>query len=431
MPHFEYTASDRTGAIAKGELEAKDKASATQALGSRGLFVLEIKPLAGSSQSPSAVPTDSPPPKARAAAVTKPSASTIITTGEKKRSPRRARWSNLQRALYLRQLSALFEAGIPLHHATHLLTENKEYSGELQATLGEVGLDLERGRLLSKSLERSRLFSGLIVSSVRIGEQSGGLNKILKRLADSEEQTLKLKRTLISRLTYPFVILIIMIVGVVVLGHVMSGVLSSIPNFKPEDVPLFGMLTAAFGHPAFMPLCLFLALISGGLAWKVYRTPAWRLLAESQIFRTPVVGSLLRRIEASQVTRLLSLLVKSGVTLDRALELCVDPVWTLSFKKALQECRSDIRNGTELRSKLLLFRSLSIGCDRHDHGRAGFRSAGKLAEQGRRLLLRSGGAHSRDGSGPDRTSIDRIFRYHYRGRYSRTFVPVFNSLQNI
>jgi len=371
LPSFEYTASDRTGAITKGTLEARTQAKASQELGSMGLFVLEIKPAASASKRPVAV--EQSPPTAKSTTRTtrglpdKPQTKqppkvlpTVVShAGDKAPAPpkkgshqrfrfRRVTWSPLQRALYLRQLSTMFDAGIPLHKATELLTENPEYPPELQKILDGIPRDLERGRMLSKSLEKSKLFGRLVVSSVSIGEQSGRLDEILAGLADGEEQSVKLKRTLISKLTYPCVVMVVMTIGLIVLGHVMSRVMASMPGFDPGSIPIFGIVTSFFQHPAFLPVCFLLLATIGLLCWKTYVTPSWRVVLETAILNTPVVGNLLARVESNTITCQMSLLISAGIPIDRTLELCSDLVWTELFRRALVTCKAEIRHGASI-----------------------------------------------------------------------------------
>lgn len=366
MPAFEYTASDKTGAISKGTLEASDKGAASRALGSQGLFVLEIKPAAAGESAPPTPSSETPPVKPdprpnysrrssprpperpRPAPVAKPEPRTEADGTSKSRWPFRPGWSPLHRAIYLRQLYVMFEAGIPIHSATAQLHDNEEYHSEVRRRLAEVPRDLQRGRLLSKSLERSGLFPNLILSSIKVGEESGRLGQILRNLSDGEERAVKLRRTLVSRLTYPIVVLLVMSLGLVVMGHVMSRVMLSLPGFKPESIPLLGLVTSVYQSPYFLPLCFLLASGLGALVWKTVHTPVWRLAAERFLFRVPVMGNLLIRLETNSVTSQLSLLLQAGIPLDRGLELCAEIVATETFRRSLRLAKEAIRSGSDV-----------------------------------------------------------------------------------
>ena len=348
MPVFEYTASDRTGSLTKGEVEATDKASASRLLGSKGLFVLEIKKSTASTPAnPGPIPTPAAPVASTTLAppLTNPSSQKEAPPPKSRRS---ARWPGVQQALYLRQLQVLFAAGIPIHHAAGIVGDSDEHRPDVKSLLQQIPKDLERGRLLSKSLERSGLFGKLVVSSVRLGEESGRLQDILERLAESKEKSVRLKRTLVSRLSYPAVVLVVMSLGLVIMGHVMSRVMTSIPNFHPGDVPVFGQLNLLFRHWAFLPGLTLGTLLLAFLGRHIWTTRELRLLVEERLFALPLVGSLLKRLEANAVTSQLELLLSAGLPIVRGLDLCAELVWTESYRQALLRTRQELLDGAEL-----------------------------------------------------------------------------------
>jgi type IV pilus assembly protein PilC len=371
MPLFDYTASDREGALSHGQLEAGNKQAATKMLASQGLFVLGVT--VASKPALPREPEPKTPPTALDVVMAKPSQDvdaafrarleealiddeTTVAVDTVKKKPARdlhallpqRSWSRMDRALYLRQLQVMFEAGIPLYRCAAVLSEGREYSERVTAKLKEVPLDLERGRMLSKALERSGLFTPLIISSVRLGEESGRLDSILDALSGQEERAVQLSRALVSRLTYPAVVLTAMSGGLLVLGHVMGRVMSSLPAFQKTASPIIGTAARIFQNAAFLPTLLLLlaALVAG--ARRLWSSSGPRQALEDWIFSWPVAGPLLKRLEANTVTGHLALLIKAGLPIDRGLGLCADLVRTRSFRKALLSAALELRNGEEL-----------------------------------------------------------------------------------
>jgi len=242
----------------------------------------------------------------------------------------------------------MFDAGIPLHQAAYVVGASHHHNPEVQRALLEIPRDLERGRMLSKCLERSGLFERTLVSSVRLAEESGRLGAILRNLADAKEQSVKLRRRLVSRLTYPLVVMTIMSLGLLVLGHLMSQVMSSLANLRTQDLPLFGRACQVFGHPVFLPGCLLLSVVGSVLAYRLWRTASLRRVLERQFLGLPVAGTLLSRIETNIVTGHISILISAGLPIDRGLELCADLVWTECFRQALLDSVAELRAGAEL-----------------------------------------------------------------------------------
>ncbi len=371
MPLFDYTASDREGALSHGQIEAPDRQSASRELAKKGLFVLGVTPASRVALAPEPEPTPPPAPtiepwqdlpekhplrtKLEAEEIDDEATVAVATVypTQEPRSwlPQRA-WSRMDRALYLRQLQVMFSAGIPLYRSAAILAEGAEYNARTNEKLKEIPLDLERGRTLSRALLKSTLFSHLIVSSVRLGEESGQLDDILDALSTTEERAVALSRSLISRLTYPAVVLVAMSVGLLVLGHVMSRVMSSLPAFRDSAPTLITMVTSLYRNAAFLPL---LALLMGLLIYAVYRlwkVPDIRVAVEIAFLKLPLVGPLIRRLEATGVTNHLALLIRAGLPLDRGLGLCASSVRTLVFRLALLQTQLDLRNGEELTTSL-------------------------------------------------------------------------------
>jgi type II secretory pathway component PulF len=107
-------------------------------------------------------------------------------------------------------------------------------------------------------------------------------------------------------------------------------------------------LMTFFRHPAFLPVTLLGSVLTWLAARKLWRRHRFRLVVERMAFGLPIVGNLLRRLEANSVAAHLALLIKSGLGIDRGLGLCAELVRTLTFRRALLVAQSEIRSGEEL-----------------------------------------------------------------------------------
>ena len=111
-------------------------------------------------------------------------------------------------ALFTRQLSTLFEAGIPLVRGLRGLSKD-ESNRTLSRTVGQVAETVERGNSLADALaEHPRIFNNLYVSMVRAGEGAGTLDKILAELAVYLEKLDAIKTKVRSVMSYPTFVLL-------------------------------------------------------------------------------------------------------------------------------------------------------------------------------------------------------------------------------
>ncbi len=111
-------------------------------------------------------------------------------------------------ALFTRQLSTLFEAGIPLVRGLRGLSKD-ESNRTLSRTVARVAETVEEGNSLADALaEHPRIFNGLYVSMVRAGEGAGTLDKILGELAVYLEKLDAIKTKVRSAMSYPVFVLV-------------------------------------------------------------------------------------------------------------------------------------------------------------------------------------------------------------------------------
>jgi general secretion pathway protein F len=79
--------------------------------------------------------------------------------------------------------------------------------------------ELEKGGSLSRTLRDSRWFLPMMVQMIAVGEQSGTLEKMLKKVAESYEKEVETKMKALTSLIEPFMILLM---GVTMLFIVLS-----------------------------------------------------------------------------------------------------------------------------------------------------------------------------------------------------------------
>src|ERR1700722_7880642 len=125
-------------------------------------------------------------------------------------------WSNrvklAETAVATRQLATMVDSGLSVVRALGLLstqTQNKE----LARVLGEVLQDVERGSSLSTAVAKfPKIFSALFVTMVQAGEAGGNLDSVLLDLSSTMEKQAALNRKIRSAMTYPAVVLSVMVV---------------------------------------------------------------------------------------------------------------------------------------------------------------------------------------------------------------------------
>ncbi|MDD3620068.1 MAG: type II secretion system inner membrane protein GspF [Desulfobulbaceae bacterium] len=117
-----------------------------------------------------------------------------------------------------RSLGSLLQSGVPL--VTSLKIVQNIFNNVLLAEVIDAATEeLEKGGSLSRTLRDSRWFMPMMVQMIAVGEQSGTLESMLFKVADSYEKEVETKIKALTSLIEPFMILFM---GVMMLFIVLS-----------------------------------------------------------------------------------------------------------------------------------------------------------------------------------------------------------------
>lgn len=115
-------------------------------------------------------------------------------------------------------LGSLLQSGVPLVAALRIV-RNMFNNVHVADVIDDATEELEKGGTLSKTLKDSRWFLPMMVQMIAVGEQSGALEKMLKKVAASYEKEVESKLKALTSLIEPFMILLM---GVTMLFIVLS-----------------------------------------------------------------------------------------------------------------------------------------------------------------------------------------------------------------
>jgi len=150
------------------------------------------------------------------------------------------RLSHQEIARFCRGLSLLLHAGIPLGEGISLLAEEEE-KGAYRLCLEEMAGKMDAGSPLAEAMEEIGGFPAYVTGMTRMGERSGRLEEALNALAVYYEEKEQMDRQLRNALTYPAIVMLLMLV---VIGVLLIRVL---PVFDEVYASLGGRLTGMAG----------------------------------------------------------------------------------------------------------------------------------------------------------------------------------------
>jgi len=126
-------------------------------------------------------------------------------------------------------MSILIESGVPILYALEI-SERSSGSMRMSETIQYIKKNVKEGRSMAAPMDKSELFTPMVVQMVSIGEEIGELSNMLKRIAKFYQDYLE---TFVTRLASIFEPLMIVFMGIIIGAMVIAIFL-----------PIFNMATA-------------------------------------------------------------------------------------------------------------------------------------------------------------------------------------------
>ncbi|WP_167138253.1 type II secretion system F family protein [Diaminobutyricimonas sp. TR449] len=257
-------------------------------------------------------------------------------------------------AVMSRQMATMISSGLSLMRTLTILTEQSD-NPTLGRTLDRVRVDVEAGSSLSEAMgKHSVIFPPLMINMVRAGETGGFLESSLQSVAENYESEVKLRGTIKSAMTYPVVVLIMALLGVVAMLIFIVPIFKSMFEGLGGELPLPTQFLVWLSSIMWWLAPLLATVIIVFSVWwgknkneeKVRRVvDPWRL-------KLPVFGPLMTKIAIARFTRNFSTMMKSGVPIMQSLSIVGATSGNWVVENALKQVQESVRQGKTIAGPL-------------------------------------------------------------------------------
>lgn len=319
MTAYNYKASTMEGKIVEGTMEAADDGTVSLKLQEMGLLPVQI----GTSARPGLFTREIEWPWRR----------------------KKVRYKDL--LVFTQEIHTLVRAGFPLDRSLTVLGQLAE-SPAMAEVIQDVLKEVKGGKSFSEALAKyPEVFPKVYVSMVKAGEVGGVLEEILSRLASYLETTHDLRSYIVGAMIYPALLSVVGLVSVTILTLFVVPKFAAI--FQDMDVPLPLPMAVLSGLSNLLSNYWWLALIMifiCVLYFKRFReSENGRLKWDRWLLRTPLMGTVLRKIEVARFSRTLGALLHGGVPLLQGMTIVRDIIGNQSIAKTIEPIRNGIKKG--------------------------------------------------------------------------------------
>ena len=246
-------------------------------------------------------------------------------------------------------MAMMLRSGVSIQEAAALYAQDPEDPG-LKQVSEALRVQMEQGSSFVEAAEQTGMFPAYALSVIGAAELSGRLDESLERLADYYDRQKRLGDRLRSTLTYPAVLLLMMCGVLAVL------VFAVLPMFQRVYTSMTGSLVSssyayvlAASVIGRVSLVLAVAVCMALVAVMVeMRRESGRQRLRARMNRSRLTRRGAWLLAVCQCTDMLTSLLSSGMNEDDAMEFCIKQVQHETLKSALEECQTEMQQGSSM-----------------------------------------------------------------------------------
>ena len=255
-----------------------------------------------------------------------------------------------EKMFFVRNLQVMIAAGLALPRAIEALSKQVK-SDRLRAALLDIREQVTKGNSLSEAMARHpEIFSELFQGMIKVGEESGTLEKVLGNLTVQMEKEHSLKSTIKGAMVYPAVVICAMIgVGILMLVMVIPKLADTFEELQ-IDLPVTTQFIIALAEFVINQwylgaIGLFLGVI---IFFQLSKVTEFKKIIDKIIIKVPIFSPIIKTTNSAYTVRTLSSLIAAGTPLPRALEITAGTMSNFYYKNAMAEAATKVRKGEKL-----------------------------------------------------------------------------------
>ncbi|MEK7754490.1 MAG: type II secretion system F family protein [Acidobacteriota bacterium] len=320
MPIFNYSGRNARGEALQGQIESQNSQAVASWMMSAGITPIAIKPLV----------EDAGPAWLR-------------QIQEKS-------LTDVDLLLFTRQMGTMVKAGVAMMQSIAAI-QKSTLKPRLVRLLQALRDDLDKGHELSTAMMRHpKFFNEYYVNMVRVGEGTGRLEEIFRRLFVQLEFEKHMKNKIRSALRYPSFVMTAIAIAVGILNLFVIPVFARVyTSFKAELPPLTQVLIGVSNFTVHYWWALVAVVVLSFYAFTSWTgTKDGRYTWDKFKLKFPVVGSIIVKSTIARFALSLAVASKSGVPLMQAFTLVSRVVENAYYEQRILQMRDGVERGESM-----------------------------------------------------------------------------------
>ena len=243
-------------------------------------------------------------------------------------------------------MARILEAGLPLYDGMETLAEADSGSANAQM-YQEVSKGVTETGSLYDALKADKRWPSYLVEMAGVGERSGQLEQVMRGLEEYYAREDRIRSAITGAVTYPLVLgSMLVVIVLIMLWKVLPVFRRVLASMGTSMSGSGGMLMNAGAAVGWIVLILVAAAVAAVIAALVMmRTSRGEKVRELVWKVVPAIRSISKKLSASRVAGILSMMISGGFPMDEALEMTSHVLTDAEAAKKVEEVRSGMEEG--------------------------------------------------------------------------------------
>ncbi len=253
--------------------------------------------------------------------------------------------SNSEISAFCEQLAFMVKAGISLQEGLSIMSADAKNSKQGTDITDGLLEHVEQGQTLGFALKESGEFPDYMVHMVEIGEASGKLEEVLDSLYQYYERNETISRNIRSAVTYPLVMIVMMIAVILVIIVQVLPVFEGVFQQLGKEMSPFVQGIMSFGNSVSQYAVIIIAVIAVIIIviLVAYRSKGGRRWFSTLFER--VFPKLSGTISSGRFASAMALMLGSGMDVDQAMDMSYELTENNATRHKIQKAKERMAEG--------------------------------------------------------------------------------------
>lgn len=265
-------------------------------------------------------------------------------------------------SVFCNGLSTMIDSGISISQAFSIIRDlnNKK---QIKESLYEIDKSVSKGETIYLGMKRfSNIYPTFMIEMIKLGEESGNLSEVLKKLSQYYEKRSKIFVKLKTLIIYPLLVFITSIFMIIFVMMKIIPQFMEILNCSGGELPIittFILFFYTFIKTNIIQINIVLFSFIG-VIYIYSNTPGGRTYLDSLKMKIPLFNKFYNKLIISRFSISMGILISSGVIIVKALEITQSILLNKVVERKVMIAAEDIKKGESI---YYSFRKQKIGDD--------------------------------------------------------------------